>query len=126
MIDHSIASATGLFNIHNLNWCTEALEAANITEDKLSAPVPVTHIERELTPTSKQMLGIQSDLAFIAGGNDGCLANLGCGAINSGDASLTIGTSGAVRTTCTTRQLDSAQRLFSYLLTDDIVITGGA
>ncbi len=126
IIDHSIASATGLFNIHDITWCTEALEAANITEDKLSVPVPVTHIEKELTATGKQLLGIDNDIAFIVGGNDGCLANLGCGAINSGDGALTIGTSGAVRTTCTTKQLDSAQRLFSYLLTDDIVITGGA
>jgi gluconokinase len=31
-----------------------------------------------------------------------------------------------VRTTCTTKQTDNAQRLFSYLLTEDIVITGGA
>ena len=126
IIDHSIASATGLFNIHDITWCSEALEAASITSDKLSMPVPVTHIEKELTATSKQLLAMNNDIAFITGGNDGCLANLGCGAINSGDAALTIGTSGAVRTTCTTKQLDSAQRLFSYLLTDDIVITGGA
>lgn len=126
VVDHSIASATGLFDIHNLTWCTEALEAANITEEKLSTPVQVTYIEKGLTATGRQMLGVNADVAFIIGGNDGCLANLGCGAINNGDAALTIGTSGAVRTTCTTRQLDSAERLFSYLLTDDIVITGGA
>ena len=126
IIDHSIASATGLFNIHDLTWCIEALEAADITADKLSTPVPVTHIEKELSASGKQLLGINNKIAFIIGGNDGCLANLGCGAINNGDAALTIGTSGAVRTTCTTKQLDSAQRLFSYLLTDDIVITGGA
>jgi gluconokinase len=126
IIDHSIASATGLFNIHDLSWCTEALEAAGLTGDKLSMPVPVTHIEKELTVASKQLLGIDNEIAFIVGGNDGCLANLGCGAINSGDGALTIGTSGAVRTTCNIKQLDSAQRLFSYLLTDDIVITGGA
>src|SRR3954453_4805883 len=75
IIDHSIASATGLFNIHDIIWCTEALEVANITGDKLSTPVPVTHIEKELTATARQLLGINNDIAFIVGGNDGCLAN---------------------------------------------------
>ena len=126
IIDHSIASATGLFDIHSIRWCAEALEAASISEDKLSTPVAVTHIEKTLAASGRQLLNVEKDIAFIIGGNDGCLANLGCGAINPGDAALTIGTSGAVRTTCTTKQPDNAQRLFSYLLTDDIVITGGA
>lgn len=126
IIDHSIASATGLFDIHSLSWCAEALKVAGITADQLSILVAITSIEKDLTPAGKQLLNTDKKIAFIVGGNDGCLANLGCGAINSGDAALTIGTSGAVRTTCNTKQTDAAQRLFSYLLTDDIVITGGA
>ncbi|TKK66966.1 gluconate kinase [Ilyomonas limi] len=126
IIDHSIASATGLFDIHTLAWCNEALEVAGIAADKLSTPVVITHIEKALTSTGKQLLKAENDIAFIIGGNDGCLANLGCGAIHPGDAALTIGTSGAVRTTCTTKQTDDTQRLFSYLLTDDMIITGGA
>ena len=46
IIDYSIASATGLFNSRNLTWCAEALEAAGISADALSAPVPVTHSSR--------------------------------------------------------------------------------
>jgi sugar (pentulose or hexulose) kinase len=33
------------------------------------------------------------------GGNDGCLANFGCGALSKDTAVLTLGTSGAVRLT---------------------------
>ncbi len=71
------------------------------------------------------MLGGKS-IPFVLGGNDGCLANLGSGAIATGDAALTIGTSGAIRITTHNVKPDKAQRLFTYLLTKDRFITGGA
>src|SRR6188474_410866 len=44
IVDYSIASATGLFDIHQLRWCDESLEFAGITEGQLSIPVSTTHI----------------------------------------------------------------------------------
>ncbi|MFP3489135.1 FGGY family carbohydrate kinase, partial [Staphylococcus sp. SIMBA_130] len=38
VIDYSIASATGLFNLEQLNWDEEALKIAGITADQLSKP----------------------------------------------------------------------------------------
>lgn len=43
IIDHSIASATGLFNLNELNWDAGALEVAGINSDQLSDIVPTTY-----------------------------------------------------------------------------------
>ena len=36
VIDYSIASATGMFNLKSLKWDEEALRVAGITDEKLS------------------------------------------------------------------------------------------
>jgi gluconokinase len=42
-VDHSIASAAGLFNIAILDWDSDALAFAGITPERLSVPVPTIH-----------------------------------------------------------------------------------
>lgn len=126
LTDHSIASATGLFDIHTLNWNHTALKAAGITAEQLPRPVPANHIVKGLLPAIAEALGIPADTPFMIGGSDGCLAQLGSGALDPGHATLTIGTSGAVRMAGTRPLTDASGRLFTYLLTDDIYITGGA
>jgi gluconokinase len=60
------------------------------------------------------------------GASDGCLAQLGSGAMNKNDLTITIGTSAAVRRV-SKRDLDDPQlRLFNYLLDEKTFISGGA
>jgi gluconokinase len=126
IIDHSIASATGLFDIHTLQWCAPALAVAGITPAQLPQPVPADHIIKGLRVNIAKELGIPADTPFVIGGSDGCLAQLGSGAMAEGHATLTIGTSGAVRMAGQQPLTDVKARLFTYLLTDDVYITGGA
>lgn len=126
VVDYSIASATGLFDIKQKVWCGEALTAAGITADALSTPVEVTHNENELSSQYKNWAKTNRPLEFVVGGNDGCLANLGSGVIEHGDASLTVGTSGAIRMTTKEFCVDEHEQTFIYLLTKDIYIRGGA
>ena len=125
-IDYSIASATGLFNIYGFHWHDESLKLAGIDAEKLSVPVPPTHSETRLSKNYKGLLQLQQDVPFIIGGSDGCLANLGSNAIQEGVASLTIGTSGAIRMATSKPRHDPQQRVFNYILTKDIYISGGA
>ncbi len=125
IVDYSIASATGLFDIYNLHWHNEALHIAGIDASKLSWPVPCTHAETIMHSGFQQKLNMENAIPFIVGGNDGCLANLGSGAILPGETALTIGTSGAVRMITATPKPDGQKRLFTYLLTDKIYVTGG-
>jgi gluconokinase len=125
-IDHSLASATGFFNLRTKNWIPEALSFAGINENNLSKPVHPLHAIKNLLPAMQQQFGLHKQVPFIAGGSDGCLANLGSGCINNKTATLTIGTSGALRTTITQLALPLQQKLFTYNLFDSYYVTGGA
>jgi gluconokinase len=124
--DHSIASATGLFNIHQLDWNPESLELAGITAALLPEAVPCETILSGLIPAIAEEMGIPATTKFIAGGSDGCLAQLGSNALDAGHATLTIGTSGAVRMAVNTPVIDSQGRLFTYALIPGHFIMGGA
>jgi len=124
-IDHSLASATGLFDIRRRVWNPESLALIGIDEGRLSELVPCTYWEAGLLP-GWASLGLPADLPFVIGSSDGCLANLGTGAVRRGDTALTIGTSGAIRMTTATPETDPRERIFSYVLADGYYVCGGA
>lgn len=124
-MDYSIASATGLFNIFDLAWEPQALEAAGITEDQLPELVDPLYQFKGLNKTYAEVTGLAEETVFIAGASDGVLSNLGVNAIDPGVAAVTIGTSGAVRTVVDKPATDPKGRLFCYVLTKDKWVVGG-
>ncbi|WP_207632687.1 gluconokinase [Foetidibacter luteolus] len=125
VIDYSIASATGLFDIYSRNWNPDALALTGITANQLSKPVDITHTETAMLPKYRQLFQLNRDVPFVVGSSDGCLANLGCGAIDSTKLALTIGTSGAIRLGTQQPYSQSFNSLFNYVLADNLFITGG-
>jgi gluconokinase len=144
-VDHGIASATGLLDTRSLEWYPESLEIAGIDPGQLSAPVSCMHMESGLLPEARSLLeAVPEGLAFregvpfpagllfpagmpfIIGSGDGSLANLGSGAVRSGETALTIGTSGAIRMTVTRPEDDPQERVFNYVIADGYYICGGA
>jgi len=125
VVDYSIASATGLFNLKNLNWDAGVLEMLGLSEEKLSCPVPTTHVVEGLEPEYAERLGLDRGTPFVVGANDGVLANLGVGATEPGVVACSIGTSGAVREVVDRPQIDDELRLFCYALTEDRWVIGG-
>ncbi|UOR10893.1 gluconokinase [Halobacillus amylolyticus] len=125
VVDHSIASATGLFNLEALEWDQEALELTGITPDHLSTLVPTTHSLTGLKPEYQQVLNLSDHTPFIIGASDGVLSNLGVNAIDPGVIAVTIGTSGAIRTVSSKPRTDPKGRIFCYALTEDHWIIGG-
>jgi gluconokinase len=125
VVDYSIASASGLFDIRDLRWNETALQAAGISADRLSEPVPPTHTLKGLSEEWCRQMGLQTETPWVLGASDGCLANLSANAIRPGFASLTIGTSGAIRVAATAPASDAHERVFSYLLTENLYIVGG-
>jgi gluconokinase len=123
--DHSIASATGLFNINDLNWNTPSLNLCNITEDKLSKPVPTDFTRDQLTPSAAKVLNLPAGTPFVIGASDGCLAVVGSEACQPGIASLTVGTSGAVRLASRFPVFNFPGMTFNYLLDSKTFICGG-
>lgn len=125
VIDYSLASATGMFNLEKLAWDEEALRLIGLDAERLPAPVPTTHLLQGLSAEHAGTMGLPADTPFVVGASDGVLANLGAGAIDPGIYSVTIGTSGAVRGVVRKPTTDPLGRLFCYALTEDYWVVGG-
>lgn len=125
VVDHSIASATGLFNLRQLQWDAAALDCIGISRDRLSEPVPTTSVLRGMKREYANQIGIDANTPIVIGASDGVLANLGVGAIHPNQIAITIGTSGAVRTVVPHPLTDVKERTFCYALTADHWVIGG-
>jgi gluconokinase len=124
-IDYSIATATGLFNESKRQWSERAMDYAGVRTDQLSTPVPTTY-QRPYKPRPDATgTGLTDGVSLLIGASDGCLANLGAGAIKPGTATLTIGTSGAIRQTVRKPLRDAQVRLFCYFLDEGYYVVGG-
>ncbi|MEM6844915.1 MAG: gluconokinase [Bacteroidota bacterium] len=125
IIDYSVATATGLFNQETLDWNKEALNFAGINAQQLSKPVPTTHGLRGLNKKVTKATGLSSDIPVVVGASDGCLANLYASGMSPNEATLSLGTSGAIRLISQQAMLDEQMRIFNYLLNEDYHVLGG-
>ncbi|MDQ1913111.1 gluconokinase [Paenibacillus sp. GD4] len=126
VVDYSIASATGLFNLQELDWDAGALAACGVRREQLAKPVSTTHVVQGLKAEDASELGLALDTPFVVGASDGVLANLGVGAFEEGIYAVTIGTSGAVRGVVREPKTDPQGRLFCYALNENFWCVGGA
>jgi gluconokinase len=125
MMDESIASATGLYNLVTRDWDQEALEWCGVSRDQLPRLVKTTDILTGIRPELSEGVGLGQTIRVIAGASDGALANLGVGAVNQGSLAISIGTSGAVRGMVKEPKLDFQCRLFCYHVDESHYIVGG-
>lgn len=126
VVDQSIASATGMYNIHSRKWDEKALEYAGITEENLPKVFSTTRVMDKLTDEFKSDIGLEKDIPIVLGASDGCLANLGSHGLNKGTAVSTVGTSGALRVVTDHPLIDENGAIFSYILSDELYVSGGA
>ncbi|MFF0150647.1 gluconokinase [Micromonospora sp. NPDC005203] len=124
--DHSIASASGLLDIHRLVWDTEALTIAGITEEQLPQLVATDAVLPGLTPQAAATTGLPERTPVVVGAGDGPLANLGLGAVHPGMVACSIGTSGAMRVMVERPGVDPLGGVFCYALTEHRWAVGGA
>ena len=115
-IDYAMAGAMGLFNSSKTAWHLPALTIAGVKPDQLSTLVDTTHTVAYDPPVAGGVPGLRAGVPLVIGASDGCLANIGAGALEPGVTTITIGTSGAVRRTSTRPVRDAHARLFSYMM----------
>jgi gluconokinase len=107
-VSMSLASGTGLLDVHERRWDAELLEIVGIDEARLSR-------------ISDEPLGDWHPARI-----DGACSNLGAGCVGRTRAALMIGTSGAFRTLYETEVAQPRRGLFLYRLDDRRVVEGGA
>jgi len=125
VIDYAMASATGLFDAKHLKWEQSLLDRVGIKEEQLSTLVAPTYRLRHLNSDIAEQMGIPANLPFCIGSADGQLANLGSGAIQPGEAAVSVGTSGAIRQFTHTYNVSDKQETFCYSFAADSYIIGG-
>jgi gluconokinase len=125
LIDYSIASATGLLNIHKIHWEQSALKHAGISPERLPELTPVFASAGKLKKAYQSSLGLSADTKIIVGSSDGCMAILGDGVKGEGRATITIEDSGAVRVMGDKVLHDKKRRVFNYILTENCYVSGG-
>ncbi|MDU3708067.1 MAG: gluconokinase [Staphylococcus lugdunensis] len=125
VIDHSMASATGLFNLEKLDWDDEVLDLLGISRDQLPQLVSTTHILKGMKKRYATLMGIDENTPVIVGASDGVLSNLGVNSYRKGEVAVTIGTSGAIRTVIDKPRTDYKGRIFCYVLTENHYVIGG-
>ncbi|GAB3267533.1 gluconokinase [Microbacterium lacusdiani] len=126
VVDHSLASASGLMDIHRLAWDKEALSLAGIRDDQLAELVSTTTVLPGMTEEAAAATGLPLATPVVVGAGDGPLANLGVGAVRPGVAACSIGTSGALRVGVDRPAVDPRGGVFCYALTEDRWVIGGA
>lgn len=125
VVDHGIASTTGLFNLADAAWDREALEYAGVGPEQLGRLVATTAVLR-LSAEGGRATGLPAGTPLVAGSSDGPLANLGLGAIRPGAVACSIGTSGALRVVADRPSVDRRGRVFCYVLAPGRYVIGGA
>lgn len=126
IIDRSIASGGGMYNIHKLEWDKDLLRILGVSADLFSEAVPTTHIEEGITPGIASRLNLPRSLKVVIGAGDGVLSSIGSGAVNPGQLTAMIGTSGAVRLVTDKPTVDAKGRTWCYNLTEQHWVAGGA
>lgn len=124
--DFSTASGTGFFNIHTLDWDQQALEEMQITQEQLPLLASPTYQMSGLDKELAEQVGLTEQTIFVLGGADGPLSNLGLGAIAKGTATLTVGTSGALRYIVDQPYVHPQAETFCCVLDETHWVIGGA
>ncbi|HKK82834.1 MAG TPA: FGGY family carbohydrate kinase [Atribacterota bacterium] len=95
-ISQSMASGTGMMNIHNLDWDQDILKFAEIDRKQL-APLRKPFYNAPLLKEEADKLGLPSGIPVIIAGPDGAFNQIGSGALGSDVMTVSVGTSGALR-----------------------------
>lgn len=125
VLDHAVATATGLCALGDLDWHPDALAWAGITRTQLPPLVPPT-TTLPLSADAAGRIGLPAGTPVVVGAGDGMLANIGVGAIRPGICAITVGTSAAVRTIHGSPAIDPAGRTWCYHLLPGQWVVGGA
>lgn len=126
VVDYSLASGSGLLNIHTLEWDSQSLELAGIGPNQLSEPASPLTTFRSLNRNLAEATGISTDTPVVLGSSDAANSNFGAGATLPWQATCMVGTSGAFRIITHSPLLDPAARTWCYAIDGMHWLVGGA
>ncbi|MBW2121671.1 MAG: gluconokinase, partial [Deltaproteobacteria bacterium] len=125
LVDWSVASGSGMLNIHTLDWDEEAVELAGLRADHLSTVTSTLTRLPRIRSRYAGMLRLKESVPVIIGGADGTLSSIGVGAVGPGEADSMAGTGAAVRVLVPEPRLDEKARTWCYVAAPNRWAVGG-
>ncbi len=126
LLDYSLGAGHGLMDTRGLAWDGEALALAGLRGDqlpRLGAPGEVLRL-RDARMAAE--MGLRVGTPLVLGCSDAVNSSLGAGAVLEGQATLMIGTSGALRLIAPQPVLHPAGRSWCYAIDAAHWLVGGA
>lgn len=93
--DHSMASGTLLYDLHNSCWSEKVLKYYDIPEEKLPKILSSGEVAGRVLPQVAQLLGLREDCIVAVGAQDQKCAALGAG-LDAHTMTISLGTAGAI------------------------------
>jgi gluconokinase len=120
----SMASGTGLLNVHTCCWDEYTLSALPVRTEQLSPLLdePLRGLQPEFARRWPQL----ADALWFPGYGDGACSNIGVGAATAEHAVITVGTSAALRVVLPTADIAAPTGLWLYRLDRSRYVMGGA
>ncbi|MBW6465151.1 MAG: xylulokinase [Brevefilum sp.] len=113
-MDKADGAGTVLMDIRERLWSDTLLEALNIPPEWLPPLFEGTQITGWITSEAAKVTGLRPGTPVIAGGGDQSAQAVGVGAVNSGIAALTLGTSGVIFTSTDQPFIEPEGRLHAF------------
>ena len=114
LTDVADASGTSLFDVGKRRWSDEIIETLQVPRawlpDVTESPVASATVSAE----GARQTGLVQGTPVIAGAGDQAAEAIGCGVIDDGSVSVTIGTSGVVFAATDSFDVDRTGRLHAY------------
>ncbi|MDX2139732.1 MAG: FGGY family carbohydrate kinase [Chloroflexota bacterium] len=123
---YSVASWSGLLNRAALEWDDEWLRLLDLSMDVLPPLADYTCAQTQLTTDYATRWQSLAHVPFYLAVGDGAAANVGAGAVERGQAALTIGTTAALRMITTEALPAVPDGLWSYRVDSRRHLIGGA
>lgn len=92
VIDYSLASRSGVFDLENKVFSKELLDKAGVDVSMFSTPALAGTLVGDILPEIKEELNIKNDCKLVLGAHDQVCTALGAGVLSAGDAVDGLGT----------------------------------
>ncbi|NLL42054.1 MAG: hypothetical protein GX251_01790 [Firmicutes bacterium] len=124
-VSKCIASGTGFFNIHTLDWDDQLLDFAGLSPDSFSELKEGPYVGSLRTSVAEE-LGLPAGIPVTCGFADGAMNQVGIGGDRPGIMSFSVGTSAAIRMISATPVIPETPSTWCYYLYGGKRLVGAA
>jgi len=112
--DVADASGTSVFDVGARAWSAELLEALELKRERLPEVYESPDMCARVSAEGAKATGLLEGTPIVAGAGDQAAEAVGCGIVDEGAVSVTIGTSGVVFASTPSMRVDPKGRLHAY------------